>query len=929
MNKIRFIIILLAACFVKKRIFAQQNLMTIENRAFKLNCKQYGIAGLWKVNDTFSTNYIYPGKLLGEVIARYKKDDIIDSAFSGGGVTRFIKNGKEVNKWKSFNDKNDLQINQSFEVNKDAITWTISLLNNSGKDISVEDLAIPFFYNDAEIENSKQIFEERVIEHQFLSGSNSFLFWERPSGIGPYLVMVPLAGTSMEYFKREPYKGSEPVYQAFIHSAYTGNKQSGSWRQPFTSALISSKNKKTYSFKFRWAKDYNVIRNILVEEGLIDVHIAPGMTVPNNLDATIALHSHRTIHSIQPEFPQETIVTKLPPKQRSTNLYKVAFSHLGENKITIDYGNNYRTYLEFFVTEPLQTLYKKRAAFIVNHQQHTDITKWYNCLFSVWDMKDSILRGPDNDDGFNKSRLKYLFASDDPALCKAPFVAAKNVIYPNQEEIDAVEYYIKYFVWGGLQRTDKETNPYGVYGTPNWLVNRDSAKRAANLNDTNATKMHIWRSYDYPHIIMMYHEMYKVASLYPNMVHYLGKKEYLIRAKETAKAYFTYPYKILPWYETYKWGCYNELLIPNLIEDLKKEGYNADADWLTKEWEKKVKYFIYDDAYPFRSEYAVDATAYESTEAFGKYALQHKMQTDSLLWYDKNLNKWYSHPEVTKEAALRFMRAQMQANIASRGWLEPAYYYMGSDFRGRSDSYLLSYMAQMGGWAVLDYGLNYTNNPADYIQLGYASYLSSFALMNTGTPKSNYGYWYGGKENDGATGWAYEPQQNAMTWIQKPQSRGAWYYDGEIDLGFGGAIRTAATVITSDPIFGLMAYGGTLSPHGNELKVIPKDGLQQKLYYRVADKKIDIELNRDGFADGESICLNPLYDYLQFCLVNRTKNVHETTLTIRGLQGKYKLEVNGRNASVFSASIKEMTIKIPVTANDKKLLILIKKYNKF
>ena len=36
---------------------------------------------------------------------------------------------------------------------------------------------------------------------------------------------------------------------------------------------------------------------------------------------------------------------------------------------------------------------------------------------------------------------------------------------------------------------------------------------------------------------------------------------YLERAYQTARAYFTYPYEILPWYETYKWGCYNELVI--------------------------------------------------------------------------------------------------------------------------------------------------------------------------------------------------------------------------------------------------------------------------------------------------------------------------------------------------------------------------------
>ena len=60
-------------------------------------------------------------------------------------------------------------------------------------------------------------------------------------------------------------------------------------------------------------------------------------------------------------------------------------------------------------------------------------------------------------------------------------------------EIDAIEYYIKNFVWGKLQRTDQETPyPYGVYGTPNWLVNRNADMRKQNTVDRNQDKMHVW-----------------------------------------------------------------------------------------------------------------------------------------------------------------------------------------------------------------------------------------------------------------------------------------------------------------------------------------------------------------------------------------------------------------------------------------------------
>jgi len=55
--------------------------------------------------------------------------------------------------------------------------------------------------------------------------------------------------------------------------------------------------------------------------------------------------------------------------------------------------------LEFFVTEPLETLVKKRASFLVSHHQHRDPAKWYNGLFSEWDMKTKVLRSPDDKDG--------------------------------------------------------------------------------------------------------------------------------------------------------------------------------------------------------------------------------------------------------------------------------------------------------------------------------------------------------------------------------------------------------------------------------------------------------------------------------------------------------------------------------------------------
>jgi hypothetical protein len=79
-------------------------------------------------------------------------------------------------------------------------------------------------------------------------------------------------------------------------------------------------------------------------------------------------------------------------------------------------------------------------------------------------MKNKVVRTIDDPDIF-LGRMVYVLTCDDPGLCKAPFVAAKNVGFPDQREIEGLEYYLKNFVWGKLQRTDAEKPyPYGVYG---------------------------------------------------------------------------------------------------------------------------------------------------------------------------------------------------------------------------------------------------------------------------------------------------------------------------------------------------------------------------------------------------------------------------------------------------------------------------------
>jgi Family of unknown function (DUF5695) len=812
-----------------------------------------------------------------------------------------------------------LAVTETFRTDGRALDWLIDLQATGKTPVTVGDLGISIPVAGPTGATPAQIFERGFLKHQFVSGAGSFFYYVRASGAPPFLLVTVRPGTKLEYAGTGGGRGGGA--EVYVHSLRASTAESrGTWRQPNTALELKPAgqpgSRASYGFRLQWAASYDELRDLIYQAGLFDVRVVPGMTVPDDLTARFSLHTKARIDSISAEFPTETTMTATGEPRADTHVYEVAFRRLGENKLTIRHDGGRETYLEFFVTEPLETLIKKRAAFLVNRQQIKDPSKWWNGVYGPYDMRAKVTRTIDDPDIF-LDRMVYALTCDDPGLSKAPYLAEKNATFPDPKEIASLEYYIEHFVWGGLQRRDDERPyPYGVYGTPDWYINRDAARRkdyaehlangATALHDLD--KEHVWRSYDYPHVIMLYFHMYQIAKRYPAMSKYLDAAGYLNRAWETARAFYTYPYEIYPsYYETYKWGLYNELVVLDVMDALEHEGHSSQAAWLRAEWEKKVKYFVYDDEYPFRSEYAFDRTAFESTSAFAKYGVTHAMAPDENLWFDVKLNKWYSHPTVRPADSRDFMDRQLASGLAVRGWLNPAYYTLGSDAG-------MSYMAAMGGWGILDYALNFAPQPFDWLQLGYASYLSSWALMNTGRPDTSYGFWFPGPENDGAAGWQFTSTKVGTAWMGSSfpggvsEPRGPWHYDGEIDLGFGGALRMAATIVTRDPIFGWIAYGGAMTDQGAILAVNPRDGLRRRLDVVIPDarlpfaedlSRLKVELERDGFASQGTIAIDKRLARVAFAIENRTGDAHTTGVRLSmPVNMQFELRQDGRVATL-------------------------------
>ncbi|MBT4034610.1 MAG: hypothetical protein HON27_14475 [Candidatus Marinimicrobia bacterium] len=889
----------------------------------KMDDQLAGLVSLQRTNDVYATEYIKSGHQLLDALITFRLKGGSWQSIYLSEVEKPVVDANSTGFQVRYTLEGNLEVLKTLSLNGDKLSASLVFKNLTEESLEIGDVGLPLTMNTdyvggdlMEADAVAKTYQNRLNMHRLINGHGSFIFWMRANGVGPYLLMQPQGDSRFEYYDNNT--------TAFIHSAKSGLEKSGTWRQEHTNLILgpvdSNTHSQNYDFSFVWGADYDGVRNALYINNGFDIQVIPGMSIPTDLPVQFSLRTQAEINDIRAEFPEKTQILPGEVKSSGEHLYTVHFSQLGENMLTIYHDEGKTTLLEFFVTEPLETLVKKRAQFIVEKQQHKN-RKWYNGLYSLWDMRKAELLGPENKGGL----MDYMVGgSDDPSNSKCVFLAEKNVAHPDKVEIASLEYFIKNFVWGKHQRTDKEfPHPYGIYGSENWYLNRTTEwgttdpDRIKSLERQWSTPAgmglgpeRMWRTFDYTTYFMLYYDMYLIAKANPKMVKYLDAQGYLERAYGTARAFFQVPYSIhMPgkpqWSHhgyadwAYKLGNFHEKYITGLMDALENEGMVEQAAYLRGEWDKKVKYFIYDDPTPFGSEFVFDRTAFESTHAIARYAIDHPLEPDENLWFDRNTKKWYSHPDVSPADAEDFMERQIAANISMRGWLETSYYFLGA---AQVDDHSLDYMSQMGGWSILDYALYTSDRPAEYLRLGYASLLSSWALVNSGTSESNYGYWYPGPENDGAVGWNFANHKFGKSWMHHDIPRGPWFVDGEIDHGLAGGLNAAATIAIDDPIFGPVVYGGIMKDSG----IVPRDGMRRHFHDMRGDKELHLELLSDRFGSEESILVTPSGTSIALTIEKASGKRQPFSMNISGLStGKYNLYINDQHMEKFEVASKE------------------------
>lgn len=177
---------------------------------FVVTFDKAGISSLKRAGDKYDTEYVAPNRVLGHVLVRYRLGENEWKQFStadtanrwqqlrrGTGRAAQPANAPRENAftynpsgWNDFYA--DLEVTERFRVEDDALYWVIHFRNPTHKPVQLGDVVLPLPFNTEKRYDKEITYTRRLVEHRYISGNASFVYWLRPNGEGPYLVMTPV-----------------------------------------------------------------------------------------------------------------------------------------------------------------------------------------------------------------------------------------------------------------------------------------------------------------------------------------------------------------------------------------------------------------------------------------------------------------------------------------------------------------------------------------------------------------------------------------------------------------------------------------------------------------------------------------------------------------------------------------------------------------
>lgn len=716
----------------------------------------------------------------------------------------------------------------------------------------------------------------------------------------------------------------------YIHSKDI-HKTGRSYFEDATSLILEPGESQTYQFKFSAVRagdntpqesaespnnasdsieqrETNM-RSILYQNGLIDAIAVPGFQTALNMDTRLDLHyddslikvdsvdiqcvhendpfdeahtpEHRSgmvnnsrtgrgLHDGNEGYEESVsfVETKTVDGEQH-HIYDLHFGCIGNNSVRVEYklkvGDEWVskfTQFEFNVLTELDQASDTHADFMVNETQDTNPDSATYGIYSDWYFAS----------GRDSNQRNHW--GDDWSHDNINFIAMKNYLNPDAEQVKSIETYLIDFMWNTYMKNTQD----------NFIVaNYLSASGAYSTSSGPYT-----RTFSEVMEATGFFNMYRIVKAYPDLIEYREPAAWYLE-----KAYGIYSNRV----GTGAIGFYGEQQIPDMIEALYAEGMDEEAFNLQERFAWYKANNCINATYPYGSEFAYDNTGEEGAFA----AIQA-------------LTKYWPDSDAAKNAYSAMSMANHKTR-AMRG-IQPTWYqYADPVFIGGESWWNFQYTASLAG-SIMDDWMRYEeledgDTTAWAARVNYAAKISNFNAINMGQISDKY---------VGNVSWRYNMYKggygamNVNDGGTRVMNNGWQDFSGESDEGLYGSLLRISADVVNDPIFGLYGYGANVTADETSYTVIPTDGFGKRV--NILDQKIYVETTQDTITsakfamDGSSIELN-VKGY------TAASHVSHIALSGAGLKdGFYAINVNGEKVSQVYVKNNEANATITMPAGE-------------
>jgi hypothetical protein len=692
-----------------------------------------------------------------------------------------------------------LQVIRTWSLHQGKLVLQFTLKNKTAETVQIGALGIPMIFNNVLNDRSLDDAHAKCSFYDPDIGEGAgYLQVTRLSGKAPALIVLPDGDAPFEAYNPildHPNNfGAKPVftdptprgitfegfYEWMVHSqAYAENEWKGvkEWNRP-SSITLKSGESKTYGVRFVLSRSIRNIERTLAENRRPVAVGIPGYVLPTDIDARLFLKYPSPVKSLSVEPEAALSIARIAPANGWT-AYDVKGKQWGRSRLTITYQDGLVQTIQYFVTKPESEVVADMGHFLTTKQWYVDPNDPFHRSPSVMTYDREL-----NQIVMQDSRAWIAGLGDEGGGGAWLSAIMKELVEPNQEEIEKLEQFIDGVVWGGLQYKDgpnkfgvrkslfyyqPDEMPKGFYrGDLDWSTWTSWNKKASEQVD---------RSYDYPHVAAAYWVMYHLARNDQGLVTNHPWDWYLSQAYETSIAMTKYAEGLAVF------GQMEGDIFLQILSDLKREGMAEQAANLEAKMHSRADRWKA-QAYPYGSEMPWDSTGQEEVYAWTKYfGYQDKADVtlNAILGYDPTIPHWGYN------------------GSARRYW---DFIFAAKD--RRLERQLHHYGSSLNAILLLS---EYRQHPDDFylLRVGYGGTMGALTDI----------------DQEGFASAAFHSFPDML----KPDP-----LSGDYGPNFFGHAWNTATYIVRHPQFGWVAFGGNIKVNGITISATPLDSARSRVY---------------------------------------------------------------------------------------------------